>query len=285
MTEWNTLISAQALQAELGGAQLAIVDCRFDLRDPSAGGRLFPLGHIAGASYASLDADLSDLSKTGRGRHPLPDVERFCLALGRMGITPQHQVVAYDGLDGSIAARFWWLLNLLGHKRVAVLDGGLEAWTRLGGAMTTGSPRVRQREYKARYQSGQVITTAVLAARMASGDALLIDARSRERFRGDVEPLDPVAGHIPGAKNRPFADNLNAGVGFKTALQLRLEFERLLAGKSPADTILMCGSGITACHNLLAMTHAGLPGARVYAGSWSEWCSDRSRPVERGDGT
>jgi thiosulfate/3-mercaptopyruvate sulfurtransferase len=151
--------------------------------------------------------------------------------------------------------------------------------------MTTGSPRVRQREYKARYQSGQVITTAVLAARMASGDALLIDARSRERFRGDVEPLDPVAGHIPGAKNRPFADNLNAGVGFKTALQLRLEFERLLGGKSPADTILMCGSGVTACHNLLAMTHAGLPGARVYAGSWSEWCSDRSRPVERGDAT
>lgn len=283
MTEWTTLISAEALRTELGGPQLAVVDCRFDLRDPAAGSRLFPLGHIAGATYASLDNDLSDLGKTGRGRHPLPDVERFCAALGRMGITPQHQVVVYDGLDGSIAARFWWMLNLLGHRRVAVLDGGLEAWIRQGGAMSTGNPRLRQREYKARYQAGQIVTTAVLAARLASGDALLIDARARERFRGEVEPLDPVAGHIPGARNRPFTENLDAAGGFKTALQLRLDFERLLAGKSPSDTILMCGSGVTACHNLLAMTHSGLPGAKVYAGSWSEWCSDRSRPIARGD--
>lgn len=281
MADWTTLVTTAELQANLDAAQLAIVDCRFDLRDPQAGRRLFPLGHIAGACYASLDDDLSDLSKVGRGRHPLPDVDQFCLALGRMGITSQHQVVAYDGLDGSIAARLWWMLNLLGHTRVAVLDGGLEGWIRQGGPMATGTPRVRAKIYKARYRPGAVITTAVLAARLASGDTLLVDARAAERFRGEVEPLDPVAGHIPGARNRPFTENLAGGMGFKTALQLRLEYDRLLAGKAPADTILMCGSGVTACHNLLAMTHAGLPGARVYAGSWSEWCNDRSRPVER----
>lgn len=281
--DWTTLVSAEDLRAHFDAPQLAIVDCRFDLREPSAGERAFALGHIAGAVYAHLERDLSDLSRSGRGRHPLPDAERFCTTLARWGITPQHQVVAYDGRDGAMAARLWWMLRLLGHRRVAVLDGGLDAWMHAGGRMESGSARPRPGQYRARFDVRQVISTAVLAARLANAGTVLIDARARERFRGEVEPLDPVAGHIPGALNRPYIENLSPDALFKPASVLHADFERLLAGRSPSDAVLMCGSGVTACHNLLAMEHAGLGGASVYAGSWSEWCSDRHRPVARGD--
>lgn len=282
--DWRTLVSAEELKQAHGAVDLAIVDCRFDLRDPSVGERAYALGHIAGAAYAHLERDLSDLSRPGRGRHPLPDAERFCAALARFGISPNHQVVAYDGRDGAFAARLWWLLRLLGHERVAVLEGGLEAWIRAGGAMSTGSTRVRPSTYQARFKVRDVVSTAVLAARLANGGTALIDARARERFRGDIEPLDPVAGHVPGAINRPYIENLEATGVFKPASVLHQEFERILGGRAPSEVVLMCGSGVTACHNLLAMEYAGLPGARIYAGSWSEWCSDGHRPVERGDG-
>lgn len=281
--DWKSLVSAEELQAHFDVPQLALVDCRFDLREPAAGERAFALGHIAGAVYAHLERDLSDMAKPGRGRHPLPEAERFCAALARWGITPQHQVVAYDSRDGAMAARLWWLLRLLGHRRVAVLDGGLDAWMRIGGRMESGSPRTRAGQYRARFDVRQVVSTAVLAARLANAGTVLIDARARERFRGDVEPLDPVAGHIPGARNRPYIENLNSDGLFKPAVELHGEFERLLAGRAPSDAVLMCGSGVTACHNLLAMEHAGLSGASIYAGSWSEWCSDRQRPVAKGD--
>jgi len=281
--EWTTLVSAEALKEEFESPQLAIVDCRFDLREPAAGERAFALGHVAGAVYAHLERDLSDLSRSGRGRHPLPDAERFCATLGRWGVSPSHQVVAYDGRDGAMAARLWWMLRMLGHTRVAVLEGGLDAWLRIGGRMEAGSARVRPATYKARFNVRKIVSTAVLAARLANRGTTLIDARARERFRGELEPLDPVAGHVPGALNRPYIENLREDGHFKPASALHGEYERLLAGRDPADVVLMCGSGVTACHNLLAMEHAGLRGASVYAGSWSEWCGDPGRPVARGE--
>lgn len=280
--DWTTLVSAEDLRAHFDAPQLAIVDCRFDLREPSAGERAFALGHIAGAVYAHLERDLSDLSRSGRGRHPLPDAERFCATLARWGITPQHQVVAYDGRDGAMAARLWWMLRLLGHRRVAVLDGGLDAWMHAGGRMESGSARPRPGQYRARFDVRQVISTAVLAARLANAGTVLIDARARERFRGEVEPLDPVAGHIPGARNRPCQMNLRADATFKDAATLKAEFDALLAGVPLDRVVHQCGSGVTACHNVLAMAIAGYPLTRVYPGSWSEWVADRSRPVATG---
>lgn len=280
--EWTTLVSAEALKAQLGEGPLAIVDCRFDLRDPASGERAFALGHLPGAVYAHLERELSDLGKTGRGRHPLPDAERFCATLSRWGITPAHQVVAYDSRDGAMAARLWWMLRLLGHARVAVLEGGLDAWLKAGGRLEAGSQRPRPSEYRARFNVKQIVSTAVLAARLANAGTTLIDARARERFRGEVEPLDRVAGHIPGAVNRPYIDNLTPDGLFKPPEQLRAEFEALLGTRHADEAVLMCGSGVTACHNLLAMEHAGLGGAGVYAGSWSEWSSDPGRPVARG---
>lgn len=282
--EWTTLVSAEGLKAEFDAPLLAIVDCRFDLREPTGGERAYALGHIAGAVYAHMERDLSDLGKTGRGRHPLPDADQFCASLARWGITPQHQVVAYDGRDGAMAARLWWLLRLLGHRRVAVLDGGLDAWMQIGGRMESGSARPRAGTYRARFDVRQIVSTAVLAARLANTSTVLIDARARERFRGELEPLDPVAGHIPGALNRPYIENLDSSAQFKPPEALAAEFRQLIGRASAKDVVLMCGSGVTACHNLLAMEHAGLSGASVYAGSWSEWCSDRQRPVARGSG-
>jgi thiosulfate/3-mercaptopyruvate sulfurtransferase len=281
--EWTTLVSAERLLAHFELPQLALVDCRFDLREPTGGERSFALGHIAGAVYAHMERDLSDPAKKGRGRHPVPEADQFCAALARWGITPQHQVVAYDSRDGAMASRLWWLMRLLGHRRVAVLDGGLDAWMQLGGRMESGIARARTGAYRARFDVRQIVSTAVLAARMARADTVLIDARARERFRGEVEPLDPVAGHIPGAVNRPYIQNLDPTAQFKSASELATEFRTLLGDVSPKDVVLMCGSGVTACHNLLAMEHAGLAGASVYAGSWSEWCSDPHRPVARGE--
>lgn len=282
--EWTTLVSAEELQAQFDAPLLAIVDCRFDLREPSGGERAYGLGHVAGAVYAHLERDLSDLGKAGRGRHPLPDADQFCAALARWGITPLHQVVAYDGRDGAMASRLWWLLRLLGHRRVAVLDGGLDAWMQIGGRMESASVRPRSGAYRARFDVRQIVSTAVLAARLANSTTVLIDARARERFRGELEPLDPVAGHIPGAVNRPYIENLDPSAQFKPAQTLAEEFKALIGRASAKDVVLMCGSGVTACHNLLAMEHAGLHGASIYAGSWSEWCADRQRPVARGSG-
>lgn len=279
---WRTLVSAADLAEQIDAPDVVVVDCRFDLRDPAAGERSYVAGHLPRAVYANLDRDLADLSKQGRGRHPLPEAEAFNTTLGRWGISPEHRVVAYDARDGAHAARLWWMLRLLGHDSVAVLDGGFEAWVRHGGAIERTLPRPRLAKYKARFNARAVATTAVVAARMASGNGVLVDARSAERYRGEVEPIDMVAGHIPGAGNRPYTSNLTADGTFRPADELAAEF-RLLLGDTPvAEAVMMCGSGVTACHNLLAMEHAGLRGARVYPGSWSEWISDPARPVARG---
>jgi len=279
---WRTLVEPEELADRIDSPELVIVDCRFDLRDPGAGERAYRAGHVPGAVYAHLDRDLSDQTREGKGRHPLPEADRFCATLAGWGVTPSSQVVAYDANDGAIASRLWWMLRLLGHARVAVLDGGLSAWAAAGGMLDNAVPRPRAGSYRARFDVRGMASTAVIAARMASGNGRLFDARAPERFRGEVEPIDRVAGHVPGAVNRPYVANLETDGRLRPREQLAEEFRALLGDTRASDAVLMCGSGVTACHNLLAMEHAGIHGARVYAGSWSEWISDPSRPVARG---
>lgn len=283
---WTTLVDATALAAALDHPDLRLVDARFVMLNaaPDAGRTAYADAHLPGAVYADLNLDLSDLSKVGEGRHPLPDRDAFARRLGEWGIGPSHQVVVYDAGDGSMAAaRLWWLLRLLGHARVAVLDGGLAAWLAAEGAITSLVPvRPPVAPYPSRFDARHCVDAGDILERLSEDSGWLIDARAAERFRGEVEPIDPVAGHIPGALNRPFARNLRDG-RFKPADELNGELSALLRGRSLADAVLMCGSGVTACHLLLAFEHAGLHGARVYPGSWSGWISDPSRPVARGD--
>ena len=281
---WNAVVSMDALEAALGRGDLVLVDCRFSLADADAGERAWRESRLPGAGYAHLDRDLSDHARPDAfGRHPLPGVDDFLALLVRLGITPDKQVVAYDAAGGAMAAaRFWWLLRLLGHERVAVLDGGFAAWTARGQPIDDGPPTPpAPGRYAGGFDASQVVGTEEVLARLETPAGWLIDARAPERFRGDIEPLDRVAGHVPGAVNRPFSDNLHDG-RFKAADVLAAEFSALLAGRAPADVVLSCGSGVTACHHALAMAQAGLPGARVYAPSWSGWVSDRSRPVVTG---
>jgi len=280
---YTALINVPQLQDLLAaGAQLLIIDASFDLADPAAGERAYGAGHLPGAHYAHLDRDLSG-AKTGRnGRHPLPTREAFAATAARLGVTPGIQVVAYDGQGGMYAARLWWMLRWIGHGAVAVLDGGLPVWTAAGGALSQTLPATP--DASAAYPLGESLAPSLdgdaLLARL--GRVRLIDARAGERFRGEIEPLDKLAGHIPGASNRFFKDNLQADGRFKPAAALREEFTTLLGAHAPTEVVHQCGSGVTACHNLLAMESAGLGGSQLYPGSWSEWSSDPSRPVARG---
>lgn len=279
---WQTLVQAPELAAALGDPQLRLLDARFALMDPEAGANAYAQSHLPGAVYADLNRDLSQLDRVGLGRHPLPDAAAFARRLGEWGITPSDQVVIYDAAEGSMAAaRLWWMLRLLGHTRAAVLDGGLAAWRALGLAETDAPPQVpAAQRYPGSFDRARIVGAAEVLARLGQAPGWLLDARANERFRGQSEPIDPVAGHVPGAVNRPIADNLEGG-RFKPAAQLRAELQPLLGSHAPQEVVLMCGSGVTACHLLLAMEHAGLHGARVYAGSWSGWISDPARPVER----
>lgn len=281
---WTTLVGAEGLAAALGNDELRIVDARFALMDPCAGRRAYEESHLPGAAYADLNADLSDLAREGHGRHPLPDAAGFVRKLGEWGIAPHHQVVVYDAGDGSMAAaRLWWMLRLIGHERAAVLDGGLAAWRGKGLPETSLPPEMAaEAGYPAGFDASRIVTDEEVRSRLGEATGWLLDARAGERFRGEAEPIDPVAGHVPGAVNRPVAENLSAG-HFKSPQQLRTEIEPLLSGREPQDAVVMCGSGVTACHLLLAMEHAGLTGARVYAGSWSGWISDPSRPIAKGE--
>ncbi len=280
----QTLISAEALRAWLDAPQAGtpapvLLDCGFDLADPAAGEKAYAAGHLPGAVYVHLDRDLSG-EKTGRnGRHPLPDRQALAAAAGRWGVTPGRQVVCYDGQGSPYAARAWWLLRWLGHTEVAVLDGGPKAWLAAGGRLVTDTPApAAAPPYPALAPAMPTVDAQRLLAEL--GRVRLFDARAGERFRGEVEPLDPVAGHIPGATLRFFKDNLDGQGRFKPAAVLRDEFAAL-GGGDPA-VVHQCGSGVTACHNLLAMVHAGYPVPALYPGSWSEWCSDPVRPVARG---
>lgn len=262
---------------------LRVVDARFSLADPQSGAALYAQGHLPGALYADLNRDLSDLGRTGHGRHPLPDSDTFAARLGTWGIGPQTQVVVYDAGDGSMAAaRLWWLLRLIGHAQVRVLDGGFAAWQAAGLPITAVLPQVTALPpYPGQFDRSRIASVEEVQARLTHAPGWLIDARAGERFRGEVEPLDPVAGHVPGAVNRPFALNVHEG-RLRPAEDLRAALQPLIGTHAPDEVVLMCGSGVTACHLLLAMEAAGLEGARIYADSWSGWVSDASRPVTTG---
>lgn len=278
----TTLISAAELAA-LPPGDVLILDCRVDLADPDKGERDWRSGHIPAAVYAQLDRDLSDLSRQhlGLGRHPLPLEADFAAVLGRWGWRPGLQVVAYDAAGGALAAaRLWWLMRLIGERAVAVLDGGIGAWVAAGLPLEAAVPERAPTTVTIHYDPAQLIVEH--AAVMASPQQLLIDARAAARYRGDTEPLDRVGGHVPGARNRPFAENLTADGHFKSPEDLRQEFLAVLQAYAPSQVVHSCGSGVTACHNLLAMEVAGLSGSRLYAPSWSGWVSDPSRPVATG---
>ncbi len=277
---WITLIGASEL-ARHRDVGWRLFDCRHDLVQPEFGREAYRDGHIPGALHLHLDEDLSGPMTGKNGRHPLPDPQCLAEKLMSCGVGDDAQVVAYDDAGGMFAARLWWLLRWLGHDQVAVLDGGLQAWRGEGYPLTTEVPRYPRGMLSVRLRQDWVDAAYVLD-HLHAPDMLVLDARSPDRFRGENESLDPVGGHIPGAVNRYFRDNLASDARFKPAGQLRAEFERLLGSRDPHTVVHQCGSGVTACHNLLAMEVAGLSGSRLYPGSWSEWCSDPVRPVATG---
>lgn len=278
---FTTLIDTATLAQHLNEPDWVVVDCRFNLADTGAGELAYGKAHISGARYAHLDRDLSSSITAQSGRHPLPEVEALAKRLGEWGINKRSQVVAYDDAGGAMAVRLWWLLRWLGHERVAVLDGDWQKWCREGRKVTAEIPRVKATVFRPRRDDELWLSTQQVVEAMASSDILLLDARTAERFRGEQEPIDPVAGHVPGAVNFPLQQNLAADGSFLSAEQLRALYEKNLKGREASEVVHMCGSGVTACHNLLAMEHAGLHGSKLYAGSWSEWIRDPQRPVAR----
>jgi thiosulfate/3-mercaptopyruvate sulfurtransferase len=276
----NTLASVEELAAH---PEWRVFDCRHDLKNTEYGRQAYARGHIPGALFLHLDDDLSGAPNGSNGRHPLPDVADFAKRMSACGVNATTQVVAYDNEAGAFAARLWWMLRWLGHDKVALLDGGLAGWRRSKRALEERVPTIEPRDFVARPRQGLTVDVGQVLADFQSQRTLIVDARSPERFRGENETLDPVGGHIPGAANRFYYDNLDDdGCYFKPAEELRAEFTELLAGRPTQQVVQACGSGVTACHNLLAMELAGLPGSRLYPGSWSEWCADPSRPVATG---
>jgi thiosulfate/3-mercaptopyruvate sulfurtransferase len=258
-----------------------VLDCRFNLLNPEAGVAAHAQGHIPGALHAHLDRDLSGPKTGSNGRHPLPSPEAFTQTLRRWGITPATRVVAYDDAGGMFAARLWWMLRWLGHERVQVLDGGWQAWQAAMGPVDQNQAHRQPSEFTPQLRQDWLVKADEVLTNLADPQVQqLIDARAPDRFRGENETMDPVGGHIPGARNRFFQLNLQTDGHFKSAPVLRAEFEALLVDTPVEAIVHQCGSGVTACHNLLAMAHAGLPPTRLYAGSWSEWCADPSRPIE-----
>lgn len=278
---YQTLISASELKA-LPAGQVVIVDCRHQLTDPAYGRAAYAAGHLPGAHFLHLDDDLSGPKSGRNGRHPLPDADILAAKLGRLGIGGNTQVVAYDDAGGMYAARLWWLLNWLGHSAVAVLDGGVKAWLAAGGTLTDQLVEAVPTVFTRGAARMQTVNADALLSNLDGSALLVVDARSPDRYAGQNETIDPVAGHIPGAANRFFQQNLASDGTFKSPDVLRAEWGTILDGREATTIIQQCGSGVTACHNLLAMTHAGLPGSRLYPGSWSEWCSDPARPVAVG---
>jgi thiosulfate/3-mercaptopyruvate sulfurtransferase len=278
--DYRTLISVLDLHRSLKDPAIVIFDCRHELMNPEAGARAYAQSHLPGARYAHSETDLAGPKTGGNGRHPLPDPRAFMAWLGRSGVDGGKQVVAYDFAAGSASARLWWLLRWVGHQRVSVLDGGWEAWVQAGLPLTHEVPKVQQATFV-----GEPCATWVdvkfVQSHLDDPSIVLLDARAPERFKGLTEPIDPVAGHIPRARNRLFKENLAPDGRFKAPAELRHAFGELLAGAKPEQVVHQCGSGVSACTNLLAMEIAGLHGSRLYPGSWSEWISDPSRPIAK----
>ena len=282
MRHFTTLIDANTLSGQLGRDDLTLLDCRFDLGNVSWGETEYARAHLPGALYLHLDRDLSSPITGHSGRHPLPDPEAFAARLGELGVTPESQIVAYDQGNGAYGARLWWLARWIGLRHVAVLDGGIAAWRAANLALETAVRTPTPRTFTpSLVPHAWVSSEAVDELRQRPGN-LLIDARGAERFAGRNETLDTIAGHVPGARNRPFLENLGADGRFLPAEDLRQRFDTLLGSLAPSAVVSMCGSGVTACHNLLALEHAGFSGARLYAGSWSEWIRDPRRPIGSG---
>jgi thiosulfate/3-mercaptopyruvate sulfurtransferase len=294
---YTTVISVEQLAAlQASGAPLMVFDCSFDLLNPAAGEEQYRKAHIPGAVYADLDTALSDQGvvdpdgthhphpdAASGGRHPLPSREKFAMWLSGVGFTNDMQAVVYDRNGGNYCGRLWWMLKWAGHEAVAMLDGGLQAWQASGGEVTDrAEPSHFQSNFKLGAPLRSLASTRDVQERLGTSRQTLIDGRAAPRFRGEVEPLDPVAGHIPGALNRPFTDNLGPDGKFKPAAQLKTEFEQLLDGRDPRTVVHHCGSGVSSVPNIIAMELAGLGPSALYAGSWSEWCSDPKRPVAKG---
>jgi thiosulfate/3-mercaptopyruvate sulfurtransferase len=293
---YTTLVTVEQLkQLRDSRARLMVFDCSFELMNPAAGEEQYRQSHIPGAVYANLDTALSDfgvVEADGRkhphadaasgGRHPLPNREKFAMWLSRVGFSNDMQAVVYDRQKSNYCGRLWWMLKWAGHDAVAVLDGGLQAWQAAGGEVASGEePAHFQSNFTLGEPLRRLVTTAEVQDRLGKGQTL-VDARAAQRFRGEMEPLDPVAGHIPGALNRPGTQNIGPDGRFLPAGQLRAEFDELLRGRDASNVVMYCGSGVSAVPNFIAMELAGLKPYGLYAGSWSEWCSDSSRPVEKG---
>lgn len=281
---WRLLVKADDLVKRLDNPEgdLLLLDCRHSLTDAEAGPKAYEGGHIPGAVHAHVDQDLSGPVTAQTGRHPLPSLESFQDRLQSWGLTPETQVVAYDDMGGAFAARAWWLLRHHGHDKVAVLDGGLSAYDQAGAKLTREIPKRERSTYNLSQGRLPMIQTPDLEREVPVKTGRLLDARDPERFRGEVEPIDPVAGHIPGAVNVPFKWNLTKEGRFRDADELRALYESVLGSRDPRETAVYCGSGVTAVHNILAMEVAGLKGVALYPGSWSEWVTDRERGVARG---
>ena len=281
---WFTLVDCETLATSLADSSIRIVDARAVVGGARGAGReAYEIAHLPGAQFVDLETDLSDHSIEGQGRHPWPSDADFAVLLQKLGISPDHQVVVYDADVGMYAARFWCMLRLFGHAKVAVLDGGIARWLQLGLPVTSEIKVVERTEMRhpGGFDYARLFDHEDVAAHVESG-GLLVDARAPERFRGETEPLDRKGGHVPGAVNRPFMANVSEGV-FKSKDVLFEEFHTLLSGRTPSDMVAMCGSGVTACHHLLAMAHAGLEGVKLYKGSWSGWIASDARPVETGE--
>lgn len=273
----DTLVTVEDVSSHLGDPGWVIADCRYNLMDPEAGRRSYLEGHVPGARYVHLHDDLAGEPLTDHGRHPLPSPEALTELFSRLGIDESVQVVVYDQADAGIAARLWWLLRYMSHDKVAVIDGGIRAWQSAGFPLESGSSEIQRKAFRGRARREWVVTLGEVP-----GQACLVDARAEARYRGEEEPLDPVAGHIPGALNHPFGENVQSDGRFRSPRELLARFEKTLGDHAPESAVYYCGSGVTACQLLLAAAHAGLPPGRLYAGSWSEWSRDPGRPVASG---
>ena len=274
---YETLINAEQLSESYQLSDWVILDCRYDLADKTAGREAYLKGHIPGACYVDLHEQLAGTVGPGSGRHPLPTPEQLVEVFSSLGISQDSQVVAYDAASGAFAARAWWLLRFMGHSRVAVLDGGWPAWLAAGLGSENGDVRAPRADF-----SGEARVDRIVEMEDVLSSEKLVDSREGPRYRGEVEPIDPVAGHIPGALNRSWKDNLDASGTFLDSSELHRQFTDLYADTAAEEVVFYCGSGVTACHNLLALAHAGLPEARLYPGSWSQWCSSKDRPIATG---
>lgn len=283
MSRTGQLIDTQGLHQCLESRRFRVVDCRFDLLDPAAGRAAHQAAHIPGAVYADLDRDLAAPIRPGTGRHPLPDSQEFAECLGRLGIDNDTDVVVYDADSGAVAARAWWMLRWMGHEKVRLLDGGLRQWTREGRPLQSGPVTVSPVSFQGYSRDVMTITTAELVRSLPRIEALnLIDARDDARFRGDVEPIDRIPGHIPGARNLPYVQSLSESGTWKEGSELKFLWQTALGSDRKTEWVAMCGSGVTACHLAISAMQAGYREPRLYVGSWSEWIRDPARPIAPG---